>query len=127
MLSAKPWRVEVVMQFIAAQFACLCFGIVAVNVLHKLGVHGFVREENFGNILFGTLSLQGATWLLIPFFLRQHQVGWRNAFGFRGPAINQPMLLALICVIVFLVVWAFQWTSVNVLEKLGWPAEDEAA
>ena len=115
------------MQFITAQVACLCFGIVAVNVLHKFGVPGFVHEESFGNILVGTLALQGASWLMIPFFLHQHQVDWRSAFGFRGPALNRPVQLAFACIIIFLIVWALQWASVTVLEQLGWPVEDEAA
>jgi membrane protease YdiL (CAAX protease family) len=127
MLSEKPWRAEAVMQFIAVQFACLCLGIVAINVLHKLGVHGFIRDESFGNILIGTLSLQGASWLLIPFFLRQHQVGWREAFGFRGPKIKHLLHLTLGFIIVFAVVMLLQYLCILMLNKFGWPVEDQAA
>jgi membrane protease YdiL (CAAX protease family) len=127
MLSEKPWRAEAVMQFIAAQFACLCVGIIAINVLHKLGVHGFVHEESFGYIVAGTLCFQGATWLLISFFLRQHRVGWFTALGFRGPKIKHPALLTLGFLVVFAVVMFFQYVSVTSLEKMGWPADDQAA
>jgi membrane protease YdiL (CAAX protease family) len=127
MLSEKPWRGEVVMQLCAAQIACLCLGIIAVNILHKLGVHGFRHDESFGNILAGTLSFQGATWLLVLFFLRQHQVGWREAFGFRGPRIKHPLPLTLGFIVVFAVVMLLQYASVLMLEKLGWPVEDQAA
>ena len=127
MLCEKPWRVEAVMQFIVAQIGCLCLGLGTVGVLHKLGVHGFSRDESFGNILVGTLSFQGATWLLILFFLRQHQVGWLAAFGFRGPTIKHPVLLTLGFLVVFAVVMFFQYLSVSALEKFGWPPEDQAA
>ena len=70
------------MQFITAQVACLCFGIVAVNVLHKFGVPGFVHEESFGNILVGTLALQGASWLMIPFFFAPASSGLAQRFWF---------------------------------------------
>ena len=58
------------MQFCAAQIVCLFLGMVAVGLLHKFGVTGFKQDESFGNILVGTLCFQGASWLLIPFFLR---------------------------------------------------------
>jgi membrane protease YdiL (CAAX protease family) len=128
MLSEKPWRAEAVMQFIAAQFACLCVGIAAIGLLHKLGVHGFRRDESFGNIVVGTLCFQGATWLLIPFFLRQHRVGWREALGVRGPRLKHALLTAIGFILVVLpVVLLLQDASIHTLEKLGWPPEDQAA
>jgi membrane protease YdiL (CAAX protease family) len=128
MLSQKPWRAEAVMQFCAAQIACLCLGVIAVNVLHKLGIHGFSRDESFGNIVVGTLCFQGATWLLISFFLRQHQVGWREAVGFRDPKLKHALLTAIGFIIVVLpIVLLLQAASIHALEKLGWPSEDQAA
>jgi membrane protease YdiL (CAAX protease family) len=128
MLSEKPWRFEAVMLFCMAQFICLCLGAVAVGLLHKLGVHGFMREESFGNIVGGTLCFQGATWLLILIFLRQHGVGWRAAFGFSGPKLKRALLAAVGFIIVVLpVVLLLQAASIHALEKLGWPVEDQAA
>jgi len=127
MLSEKPWRVEAVMQFIALQFACLCLGIVAISLLHKLGISGFQDEEGFGTILVGTLSFQGAAWLLILWFLRRHQTGWRDAFGFRGPKIENVPRLVYGFASVFVAVMLLQGASVWTLTKLGWPPEDEAA
>jgi hypothetical protein len=128
MLSEKPWRAEAVMQLCAAQIACLCLGIIAVNVLHKLGIHGFRHDESFGNIVVGTLCFQGATWLLILFFLRQHDVGWCEAFGFRGPKLRHALLTAIGFIVVVLpIVLLLQAASIHALEKLGWPSEDQAA
>jgi membrane protease YdiL (CAAX protease family) len=128
MLSEKPWRAEAVMQLCAAQTACLCFGIVAVGLLHKAGVHGFIHDESFGSVVFGTLSFQGAAWLLILIFLRQHQAGWNAAFGLRGPRLKHALLMAVGFIIVVLpVVLLLQYSSVHALEKLGWPPEDQAA
>lgn len=115
------------MQFIAAQIACLCAGIVAINLLHKSGIHGFRQDESLGNIVVGTLSLQGASWLLIPLFLRQHQTGWREAFGFRGPKIKHPLPLTLGFIVVFAVVMLLQCSCILMLKKFGWPVEDQAA
>jgi membrane protease YdiL (CAAX protease family) len=128
MLSEKPWRAEAVMQLCVAQIVCLCLGMVAVGLLHKLGVTGFKHEESFGNILVGTLCFQGASWLLIPYFLRQHQVGWREAIGFRGPGLKRALLMAFGFIVVVLpVVLLLQYTSIHALEKLGFPSEDQTA
>jgi uncharacterized protein len=128
MLSEKPWRAEAVMQLCAAQIACLCLGIVVVNVLHKLGVHGFRHDESFGNIVVGTLCFQGTSWPLILFFLRQHGVGWCEAFGFRGPKLRHSLLTAIGFIVVVLpIVLLLQAASIHALEKLGWPSEDQAA
>jgi membrane protease YdiL (CAAX protease family) len=128
MLSEKPWRAEAVILLGAAQLACLCLGGVAVGVLQKLGIHGFKQDESLGNVLIGTLSFQGASWVLILFFLRQHQVGWRAAFGFCGPRWRRALLAAIgFIVIVLPGVLLLQAASVHTLERLGWPAEDEAA
>jgi membrane protease YdiL (CAAX protease family) len=127
MLSEKPWRAEVVMQLCVAQIVCLCLGVATVGMLHKLGIHGFLRDESFGSVVVGTLCFQGAAWLLILFFLRQHELGWREAFGFRGPKIRHPILLTIGFIIVFAVVLLLQWTSVSALEKLGLSPESQSA
>jgi membrane protease YdiL (CAAX protease family) len=127
MLSEKPWRAEAVMQLCMAQIVCLCLGAATVGVLHKLGTHGFLRDESFGSVVVGTFCFQGAAWLLILFFLRQHEVGWCEAFGFRGPKIRHPILLTIGFIIVFAVVLLLQWASVSVLEKLGLSPESQSA
>jgi membrane protease YdiL (CAAX protease family) len=128
MLSEKPWRAEAVLQLCAAQIACLCLGVAAIGLLHKLGVHGFLRDESFGSVVAGTFCFQGATWPLILIFLRQHGIGWREAFGFRGPKLKHALLTAIGFIIVVLpVVLLLQAASIHVLEKLGWPVEDQAA
>ena len=116
------------MQFIMAQIFCLCLGVIVLNLLHKLGVQGFIHDGSLGSVLLGTLSFQGASWVLILIFLRQHQTGWREALGFRGPRLKHALLTAVGFIIVVLpVVLLLQAVSIHVLEKLGWPSEDEAA
>ena len=110
-----------------AQIVCLGLGVVAVSLLHKSGVAGFQHDESFGIIVVGTLCLQGAAWPLIWIFLRQHGLGWRAAFGFRGPALLRALLLAIGFITVILpVVLLLQFLSVHTLEMLGLPAENQA-
>lgn len=128
MLSEKPWRAEFVLLFGAAQFACLCLGLTIAMLLHKAGVAGFQQPEDFGNILFATLSFQGAAWPLIWIFLRLHQTGWGAAFGWGGPKFKPALFMALKSILVILpVVLLLQGVSAYTLEKLGWPPEDQLA
>jgi len=128
MLSAKPWRGEAVLQFCGAQLFCFYLGVIAAGWLHHLGVNHFKQPEDFGNVLTGTLCFQGATWILIPIFLRQHQIGWREALGFRGPHLPRALLNALWLAIAILpVAWSLQWVSIQVLMWAGWPPEEQFA
>jgi membrane protease YdiL (CAAX protease family) len=128
MLSAKPWRGEAVLQFCGAQLLCFCLGLTIAGLLQKAGLAAFQPPDGFGAVLLTTLGFQGATWLLILFFLRQHQTGWREALGFRGPQLLRALLLAVPVVILLLpVALGLQQVSAVVLTKLGWQPEDQMA
>jgi membrane protease YdiL (CAAX protease family) len=128
MLSEKPWRAEAVMLFCAAQFVCLAAGLTLVGLLQKAGLAAFKPPDGFGAVLLVTLSFQGAACLLIWIFLRQHQVDWRDAFGLRRKNLPRALLAALFVASVILpVALLLENGSAVVLEKIGWPPEDEAA
>jgi CAAX protease family protein len=128
MLSEKPWRGEAVFLFCAAQAFCLFAGVTAIASLHKISVAGFRQPEDFGNVLLATLSFQGATWILIPVFLRYHGLRWRDALGFRKRNLPRALLLALVVVALILpIALLLQQMSVVLLEKIHWTTKDEIA
>jgi membrane protease YdiL (CAAX protease family) len=128
MLSAKPWRAECVIQFCAVQFVCLCLGLTAAGLLQKTGMSAFKQPDSVGNILLCTLSFQGVAWVLILFFLRQHQVRWRDSSGLCGPQLQRALLMAVIIATVILpIAWFLEKASVLALTRLGWPLEDQTA
>lgn len=128
MLSAKPWRGEAVLQFCGAQLLCFCLAVIIANLLQKAGLAAFQPPDGFGAVLLGTLGFQGVAWLLILFFLRQHQVGWREALGVCGPQLPRALLLALLLAIAILpVAWGLQIISMDALTRAGWPPEEQLA
>jgi len=128
MLSVKPWRSEAVIQFIAAQFVCFSLGLVAAAGLQWAGVPAFKSPDSFGVVLCSTLGFQGATWVLIYFFLRQHQVTWRETFGLRKSRWWRALLMALVTALVILpVAWRLEQASELVLEKFGWTPASQTA
>src|ERR1035437_5023686 len=128
MLSAKPWRGEAVLQFCGAQLVCFCLGLMIAGLLQKAGLAAFQPPDGFGAVLLGTLGFQGVAWLLILFFLRQHQVGWREAVGFRGPRLLRALLRAMLLAVAILpVAWGLQIISMDALTRAGWPPEEQLA
>ncbi|HEY5345763.1 MAG TPA: CPBP family intramembrane glutamic endopeptidase [Verrucomicrobiae bacterium] len=128
MLSQKPWRAEAVIQLIAGVFVCLGAGVVTAGLLRSAGVPAFKSPDSPANILLATLSFQGVTWLLIFNFLKQHKVNWRDAFGLRNTNLDKSVLLAVVVLALVLpIVLQLEQYSVQVLQKIGWPLEDERA
>ena len=128
MLSVKPWRGEAVLQFCGAQLFCFCLSLMLAGLLQKTGLAAFRAPDGFGAVLLVTLGFQGAAWLLMLFFFWQHQMGWREALGFRGPHLPRALLLAALTVIVLLpVALGLQQVSAMALAKLGWPPEEQMA
>jgi membrane protease YdiL (CAAX protease family) len=128
MSSRNPWQPELVFLFCGAQLLCFSAGILAVALLHKAGVHGFQHDDDFGNILLATLSFQGATWVLIPFFLRLHQIHWRDVFGLRRVDFLRALGWAMAAFMVVLpVVLSLNYLSDAALEKAGWQPKSQAA
>ena len=128
MSSRKPWQPELVLLFCGAQLLCLSLGILATALLHRAGVIGFKNEDDFGNILIATLGFQGVTWVLIPVFLRLHQVHWRDAFGLRRVDIFRALGWAMAAlIVVLLVVLPLNYLSETALQKIGWQPKSQEA
>ena len=116
------------LQFCGAQLLCFCFALMIAGLLQKAGLAAFKPPDGFGAVLLGTLGFQGAAWLLMLFFFWQHQIGWREALGFRGPQLPRALLLALFLAIAILpVAWGLQSVSADVLTRVGWPPEEQLA
>ena len=128
MLSEKPWRAEAVLMLGGGVTACLCTGVLLAGLLQHSGLAGFQTPESLGNLLLATLSFQGAAWVFIFFFLKQHEVGWVDAFGFRNVNLKKSLRLAVVVLAVLLpVALGLQHLSALALEKLGWPPADQRA
>jgi len=122
-----PWRLDKVLQF--GTLLCACFLITAsvAGLLYHNRVAGFQHPDDFGQILIATLSFHGPILVMIPFFLRQHHVSWREAFGI-GPGLKQTFKLAfLVFIAVLPVAITVQIICVKVIEALGGHPTEQAA
>jgi membrane protease YdiL (CAAX protease family) len=123
-MSRKPWKNELVLLFIGAQFICFSIALLTANVLHHFHVRGFQGDEDFGIILCATLGFQGATWFLIPILLRLNEIKLSEMFGlnfrnfFRAPAM---------AVAVVVIALGLEFVYEIILQKIGWQPKPQSA
>ena len=128
MLPTKPWRVDAVFFFITGQALCILLGGVVIDLLHSHKVTGFTDPQGFGSIVVGTLSFQGATWVLAAIFFWLQGISWKDGIGFTTKKlIAAPVLAVGTLIVVLPAAWALQAGSAWVMEKLHWQLQPEAA
>src|SRR5579862_8318425 len=75
----RPWNADNVVSRLGGYLVCLYGGIAlgawAQKTTHPIG-------SSVGQMIISALSLQGATLVLIPHFLREQHLSWKEAFGF---------------------------------------------
>ncbi len=104
MLSAKPWKPEAVLRLTLATFVSMSLVTLAVAAL----VPAAARDTGAGRflvLLAGTVGFHWAGLLLIAMFLREHETGWRLAFGFGDDTARSVRLGAVAAAAVLPVCW----------------------
>jgi len=76
----------------------------------------------FRGVVVGTLSFQGAALMLIWWFLGEHRIGWREAFGLALPGVGRAVLLGLLVACAAVV---FQLGYVELLSLLHAKPEEQ--
>jgi membrane protease YdiL (CAAX protease family) len=128
MFSAKPWRAEAVFFFVAAQALFVFMGVIANTYLIKAGVSGFRNIEDFGPILIGTLTFQGATWPLMVLFFWMQNISLRDGLGISTKKFALAPLLAVGTLIIVLPAAEYlQYFCAELMDKLHWKAQTEEA
>ena len=126
MVSEKPWRLEAALQLVLQLVMCFLVGAVLATLARKWLGNQTV-EKWLLNVVIATASMQGCGLVLIAFFLREHKIGWMEAFNFRAGwrrALGLGLLVALVAVPG---TWLFQWVSAEVLTWLHYPVQTQEA
>ena len=125
MLSRKNWRPEWVILFVVPLIGLLLLG-AAAHLLNKRPASP-AGPMNFRDLVLNPLLFQGAMLAGVAFFLRAHQVGWREAFGCtRGTNGRAVLWGVVLAVLVLPCGYGLQYISAQVMERLGWPAEAQS-
>ena len=79
-------------------FMCVAIGTLLTVLLR--GANAAKTDLSLGRMLVGVLSFQGAALVLVWRFVREHDLRWAEAFGFRNQA-GSAVLFGAVAVIVF--------------------------
>lgn len=114
--------------FVVCQILSILLGSVTIGVLHNHGVAGFRDLQGVGGVVVGTLSFQGATWILMGFFFWAQDIRWQDGIGFTMKKLfAAPFLAVGTLIFVLPTAEALLWVSNWVIEKLHWKVQPEAA
>lgn len=116
------WEKEEPLAPLSAMLGLFCAGLMLGGWAFRLA--GTIHPS-IGQMILSAFSLQGAVLLLLVPFLRQHQVGWAEAFGFGNHwAVAVGVGLAAGCI--FLPVgWLLQGLSAEVMLRLHLQPEQQ--
>jgi membrane protease YdiL (CAAX protease family) len=118
----NPWRSDKLFSPLLIFLMWLYAGLTLTFLAEKMA--GPIDAQP-GKVLVSMLSFQGAALFLIRHFLREHQIDWAEAFGFKNRMLFA-VLIGIIVGCVFLPVGqGLQWLSIFVMEHLPHPVKPQ--
>lgn len=128
MLSEKPWRPELVLRLLMGLFASMLLGVLIVGGYESMAKEAGQQQRDFFIFVVGVFSFHGVGLVLVNVFLRQHQTGWFDGFGFNQPRLGRTIFLALMVGVVMLpIAWSLTELSSQILRLFEMPVEQQQA
>ena len=128
MLWKKTWQPEIVLTLIGGLVLAFFLGNLLAELLRHFGVAGFRTSDAVGNVLLATLSFHGAAIVMAVFFLKLHDIRWRDALGLQDAQWKKHLLITVILLLaVTPVMFGLKMASEILLEKMAWPVADQRA
>ncbi len=141
MLSRKPWEIEAVLALLMGLFLIFGMGGIAASALGSMrsvpkpkpiqatGISPSRMVEvvtpstgAFAAFVVATVTFHGAVLLLVAHFVRQHKIGFKEAFGWRSEYVAKAVGAGVMLAGVALpLAYGLQWISVVLLRYLGRP------
>jgi len=118
----KPWRTENVMGRLALVLACFYGGLILGAWAAKIAGP---TTPSVGQMIISALSLQGAALLLVIPFLREHDIGWSDAFGWRWSWPRAVLLGILVACIFLPIAWLLQEGAARFMVRLNYHPEPQ--
>jgi membrane protease YdiL (CAAX protease family) len=148
----QSWKLEAVARLILGLIATYCFGMLLAGLVAQFAPGPTQARGDLWQIAIGIPFIQISALAWISFFLRQHDVGWAEAFGLKtfnpaaapstrswtrwtmklfGLKTFKPagvLACGLLAGALFLpAAWALGWVSQNAMELAGLRPEEQAA
>jgi membrane protease YdiL (CAAX protease family) len=121
-MSRGVWTLDNAVKRMAICLACLYAGLLlvawAVQIAWPQVAGAPTPVQTPSQMLISLLSFQGATLIWVALFLREHQLGWADAFGFRGHWLRAILVGAVVACVFLRVGLHLQNASQELMKHL---------
>jgi membrane protease YdiL (CAAX protease family) len=116
MLEEKPWKIDAVLRLFLIVMITICLGGVVAGIVSHFTSTWPKGQSDFWQIIIGALFLEIPTIAWIALFLRQHDVNWKEAFGWEKCEPATAAAYGVLAAMLFLpAAWGLQMVSEYVI------------
>jgi membrane protease YdiL (CAAX protease family) len=128
MLAEKPWKLDAVIRLFLGVISTLFLGALLAGLLSHFTSAWPKAQSDFWQIVIGALFLEIPALAWIALFLRQHEVSWKDAFGWQMSEPATAAAYGVLAAMLFLpAAWGLEQLSEHVMDLAHWnPQEQEA-
>jgi membrane protease YdiL (CAAX protease family) len=124
---AREWRLENFIRNFVILLVCLYAGFfLSWWAMHLSGGNAQLKNSVLKSVI-GWLGFQGVALVLVQRFLREHEIDWTEAFGFKNRLGRAVLLGALALVAAYPVCRALQWVSMETMIHFKLQPQEQAA
>jgi hypothetical protein len=126
MLAEKPWKLDAVGRLFLGVITTFCFGAVAASLLGHFTPDWPKAQSDFWQIVIAAFFLEIPALIWIAFFLREHDVRWKDAFGFEMTSPATAAAYGVLAGTLFVPVgWGLNALSGKLMELVHLNAQDQ--
>jgi len=128
MLADKPWKLDAVARLFLGVITTFCLGMLVSGLLISSAAGSSQTRVAFWQIVISACSLEIPALVWIGFFLRRHNVSWKEAFGFQMTSPVKAAAYGLLAAALFLpVAMGYRELSESVMDLAHFNPQDQAA
>jgi membrane protease YdiL (CAAX protease family) len=128
MLAEKPWKLDAVLRLFLGVATTVCLGALLAGLLGHLTASWPKGQSDFWQIVMSAFFLEIPAVAWIALFLRQHEVNWKDAFGWEMCEPATAAAYGVLAAMLFLpAAWGLQMLSEYVMNLVDLNPQEQAA
>jgi membrane protease YdiL (CAAX protease family) len=124
-LLGRPWNLETFGRYSAVLLACFYCGLLLTWWSGRWNPSASVSSHSVLGVLIAVFFFQGATLVWAKSFLREHEVGWAEAFGLNNRPGRALLMGVATAIVVLPVAWGLQMLFGALLEQVRIVPEEQ--
>jgi membrane protease YdiL (CAAX protease family) len=126
MLAEKPWKLDAVARLFLGVMATFCVGVALAGLVGHFTSSWPKAQSDFWQIVVAASFLEIPALAWIALFLRQHNVRWQDAFGFRAIEPARAVAYGVLAGALFVpAAWGLNSLSGKLMDLLHLNAQDQ--